>query len=244
MNRLLLVVIALFAVLELEAQGFAWGLKGGMTLGVQNWNGFERDPLVKYHGILYIESLTEEAQFALFAQGGYHMKGSALRNRNFFNPNNNQFFRPPAFEFIFHNVSLTLGGKQKFPVSGDTKGYYLFGIRGDYTVDTNLEKFDPINFGFFPTESGDFVRKINYGVTLGGGLEVPFSELVGAVVELSVNPDFSFQYTQPEIQNVIDPYTGNSRTLGERRIRNLTFEITVGFRFLRKIEYIDTQNTF
>ena len=240
MARLLLVTIALFAVLQLDAQGFAWGIKGGMTVGIQNWNGFERDPLVKYHGILYIESLTaDDAPFALFAQGGYHMKGSALRNRNFYNPVNGQFFRPPAFEFIFHNVAIVLGGKQKFAVSGDTKGYYMFGIRGDYTVDTNLEQFDPINFGYFPTESGDFVRKINYGVTLGGGVEVPFSDLIGALVELSVSPDFSYQYTQPEIQNVIDPYTGNSRTLGERRIRNIVFEITVGFRFLRKIEYID-----
>ena len=59
------------------------------------------------------------------------------------------------------------------------------------------------------------------------------------MIEFTVNPDFSLQYEQPAIPNVIDPITGQTRTLQERRIRNLTFEITVGARFLRKVEYID-----
>ena len=58
MTRLLLVIAILFSVIQLDAQGFAWGIKGGFTLGTQNWNGFERDPLIKYHGILFIESLS------------------------------------------------------------------------------------------------------------------------------------------------------------------------------------------
>lgn len=245
MNRLLLVTLALFAVLQLEAQGFAWGLKGGMTLGVQNWNGFEQDPLIKYHGILFIESLAEETPFALFAQGGYHMKGSAIRNRNFVSINNpNQVIRPPAMEFIFHNISLTAGAKQKFELSGDTKGFWLLGIRGDYTFDTNLEIYNDFvttyRIGSFPVDDPFYIRNFIYGVTFGGGVEVPFSDLVGGVVELTVNPDLSSQYLQPEAQ-VYDPIRGTNRTVSEKRIRNITFEITIGFRFLRRIEYIDTQ---
>lgn len=212
-----------------------------MTLGVQKWNGFQQDPLLKYHGIAFVESADETAQFAIFAQGGYHLKGSAIRGRNFFNPINGQYTRPPALQFIFQNVSATatLGAKRKYDFGVNNKMYYLIGIRGDYTVGTNLEEYEEINqfSGFFPFEQ--FVRKWNYGVTLGGGFEVPFTELIGGTLEFTVNPDFSAQYKQPAIPNIIDPFTGNNRTLPERTIRNLTFEVTLGIRFLRIVEYID-----
>ena len=90
---------------------------------------------------------------------------------------------------------------------------------------------------FFPDEF--FVRNWNYGVTLGGGFEFPFSDLVGGMLEFTVNPDFSYQYKQPQIPNVYDPYTGQTRALGERLIRNVTFEMTLGIRFMRIVEYID-----
>ncbi len=223
------------------AQSTAFGLKGGLTMGIQNWNGFDQDPLIKYHGIAFVESADETAQFAVFAQAGYHLKGSAIRNRNFLNPTTGNFFRPAAQPFIFKNASLTLGGKRKYDLSNSAKAYYLFGLRGDYTIDTNLDEYEDLNELngglFYPIDF--YVRKWNYGVTLGGGLEVAFGELVGAVLEFTVNPDFSLQYRQPSIPNVRDPYTGQNRTISERTIRNITFEVTAGFRFLRKVEYID-----
>ncbi|MCB0560653.1 MAG: hypothetical protein KDD09_16975 [Phaeodactylibacter sp.] len=227
------------------AQGSAFGIKGGLTIGLQQWEGFQQDPLFKYHGIVFIESLTEDNAFGVFAQLGYHQKGSAIRNRNFFNNISSQTFRPPAREFIFENISLTGGAKQKFPFgNGDTKAYYALGIRLDYTIGTNLDiytRFIEANpaYAIYPIDDTQFIREINYGITLGGGIEIPFSELVGTMIEFTVNPDFSYQYEQPEIPNVLDPYTGNSRSIPQRRIRNLTFELTVGFRFLRKVEYID-----
>ncbi len=223
------------------AQSTAFGLKGGLTMGIQNWNGFDQDPLIKYHGIAFVESADETAQFSVFAQAGYHLKGSAIRNRNFLNPTTGNFFRPPAQQFIFKNASLTLGGKRKYDISNTAKAYYLFGLRGDYTIGTNLDEYEDLNELngglFYPIDF--YVRKWNYGVTLGGGLEVAFGELVGAVLEFTVNPDFSLQYRQPSIANVRDPYTGQNRTISERTIRNITFEVTAGFRFLRKVEYID-----
>ena len=63
--------------------------------------------------------------------------------------------------------------------------------------------------------------------------------MIGMMLEFTVNPDFSIQYQQPPIPNVLDTYTNQTITIPERRIRNLTFEVTVGFRFLRRIEYID-----
>lgn len=223
------------------AQSTAFGIKGGLSMGVQRWNGFEQDPLIKYHGIASVESADETSQFALFAQAGYHLKGSALRNRNFFNPLNGEIYRPPAQEFIFRNISMTLGLKRKYELASLVRGYYLMGLRGDYTVSTNLDSYRSINelnnSLFFPDDF--FVQKWNYGMALGGGLELAFSELVGATLEFVINPDFSFQYRQPAIPNVLDPFTGQNRTIPERTIRNLTFEVSAGFRFLRKVVYVD-----
>ncbi|MCB0375601.1 MAG: hypothetical protein KDD04_06755, partial [Sinomicrobium sp.] len=73
----------------------------------------------------------------------------------------------------------------------------------------------------------------------GAGIDLPVADLIGILLEFSVNPDLSYQYIQPAVGNVIDPYTGNNRTIEERRIRNLTFEVTLGFRFLHLVEYID-----
>jgi hypothetical protein len=227
--------------ISLSGQSTAFGLKGGLTMGLQKWNSFDQDPLLKYHGIAFVESGDETAQFAIFAQAGYHLKGSAIRNRNFFNPINGNIYRPPAQQFIFKNVSLTLGAKRKYDIANATKAFYLFGLRGDYTLGTNLDEYKEINELngglFYPDDF--FVRKWNYGVTLGGGLEFAFGELIGAVLDFTINPDFSFQYKQPAIANVRDPYTGQNRTIAERTIRNITFEVTAGFRFLRKVEYID-----
>lgn len=245
MKKIVLSILILAAIgPQGWAQGSAFGIKGGLTIGLQQWEGFQQDPLFKYHGIVFIESLTEDNAFGVFAQLGYHQKGSAIRNRNFANFNG-QVFRPAAREFIFENLSLTGGAKQKFPFgNGDTKAYYALGIRLDYTIGTNLDIYtrelqNNRFYANFPIDDTQFIREINYGITLGGGIEIPFSELVGTLIEFTVNPDFSYQYEQPEIPNVPDLITGNSRTIPERRIRNLTFELTVGFRFLRKVEYID-----
>lgn len=238
-----IIFLGLMGFAQLQwAQGFAFGAKGGLTLGVQDWNGFEQDPLFKYHGILFIESLTEDTGLALFAQAGYHVKGSAIRNQIAFGVlNSNQVFRLPPREFQFKNISLTAGVKKKYDIGGNKKAYYLFGLRGDYTVGTNLEQYELFtelyNTLIFPING--FVQEFNYGATVGGGLEFPIAELVGTVLEFTVNPDFSYQYRQPQINSVYNPYTGNNSSIGERLIRNLTIEVTAGFRFLRKIEYID-----
>ncbi|MBI1224394.1 MAG: hypothetical protein GC192_04075 [Bacteroidetes bacterium] len=235
----LLLPITLFAltITKLCAQGTAYTIKGGLTLGIQKWNGFDQDPLFKYHGAISAESLDD---FSIFAQAGYHVKGSALRNGSFLDQNGN-FYRLSAQEFLFKNISVILGGKRKYNISDMMKGYYLFGLRGDYTLGTNLDEYKEVNEYYrslFYPDNG-FVKKWNYGVTLGGGLEFELGELVGALLEFTVNPDFSYQYKQPAIPNVYDPNTGQNKTIQERTIRNVTFEITAGFRLLRKVEYVD-----
>ena len=224
------------------AQDTAFGIKGGPLLGVQQWNGFEQDLLISYHAIAFIESADENNDFSVFAQAGYHVRGSAHRNQRF-QTIGGDFYRPPTRNFEFRNIALTLGGKQKkdLGVNGN-KWYYGFGVRGEYTVNTNLKEYEEGNNltfpGFYPIDF--YVNKFNYGIYASGGLEIPFSELVGGIVELSINPDFSKQYDQPEIGNILNPFNpGTPRTIQERSIRNVSVELTVGLRFLRKVIVLD-----
>lgn len=240
LKKLLFLFALLCSGVVLNAQTFAWGIKGGLLLGLQKWEGLQRDPLIKYQGDLFIESVPESNEFALYAQGGLHLKGSALRNQRYFFQNGD-VYNPPTTEFIFRNLSVVLGAKQKFDFGLSGKKYYSFGIRGDYTLSTNLDDFKngttPAPFTF---PDNFFVRKFNYGVSVGGGLEFPFTELIGMLVDLSINPDVSFQYKQPALGNVISPYNPSQTiTIPERKIVNVSVELSVGFRFLRKVEYID-----
>jgi len=223
-----------------SAQGYYFGVKGGPSIGIQNWNNFEQDPLFKYHGDIFVESYTDAA-LVVFGQLGYHVKGSAFRNRIYINPVGG-FSRAPAREFLFNNIVLVLGAKQKFDWGDEKKYYYSVGIRTDYTLSTNLSKYAVYNSiypGYYPFDNKNYIRSFLYGISFGGGAEFEISDYFGISVDLTVNPDISYQYIQPAFPNVRDPYTGQNITIRERKIRNVTIELSVGFRFLRKIEYID-----
>lgn len=238
------VLFCLASVSLAQAQdpgSFYFGIKGDPTAAFQKWNSFERDPLFRYHGIVFIESAAEES-VGLFAQVGYHIKGSAIRTRPVFF--NNQDFPGQTIPFEFRNIALSLGAKQKFDFGVNRKIYYLIGVRGDYTVDTKLrpEGVSEDNPFFLSYPFEEFVQDINYGLIAGGGIEFQVSEFVGVFVELAVNPDFSKQYRQPEIPNVLNPLpTGGATTITirEREISNTTFELSLGLKFLRKVVYVD-----
>ena len=219
-------------------QGSVFGFKGGPSLGFQSWNEYNRDALLAWHAIAFVESLTENNEFGLFLQGGYHVRGSAIRVNSFatLDPISNQSITIQGFttRYEFHNFSIAAGGKQKFQLSDYTSYYYLFGIRGDYTLKTRFE--DGRNFGIVDDQ---YVRKFNGGLIVGGGLEYQFADLVGGMIELTINPDFTRQYEQLPINNVTSPNSQNSFTLRENIARNTTVELSIGIRFTRKIEYID-----
>ena len=236
-------LLVFFTTLCLQAQdygGFAFGVKGGLSVGIQKWNNGERDPLYTYHGVAFMESLPVEGKFAVFSQLGYHVRGSAIRFRAFTNINGDRV-NVPTTKYEFNNIALALGGKQRFAFGENSYFYYLLGIRGEYTITTNLQSFEELNTAigglYYPSEV--FVRDFNYGMIAGGGMEFTLAERVGILVELTVNPDISYQYRQPQIQNVPDPYFGGTRTLQEQLVRNTTLELSLGFRFLRIVEYID-----
>ncbi len=214
----------------------AYTFKGGLSIGTQRWNAFSnRSPLFRYHGDLVIETADSD-EFGIFAQLGYHVRGSAVRYINLSAGANTNFISRP---FAFHNLAVGIGGKQRFGYR-NIKAYYLIALRGEYTVWTNLGRYEDENnvYLFLPIEG--LVRRFNYGVTAGGGFEWSFGDLVGGILEFTVSPDFSYQYRQPPLQNVPSPYiSGVFTDIPEREIRNLSFEISLGIRFLRIVEYID-----
>ena len=221
-----------------HSQNTRYGIKLGPSVGFQRWNYFQNDPLYKYHGDFWIESYQDEDPFSIFAQLGYHKKGSATR---FYGPIqiDNQIYDIPANEFIFNNLSLQVGVKKKFPWGG-VLGYYAFGLRGEYTVSTNLDLYDRINqfVPVYPFNSA--VKRVLAGFTLGGGVELPFGALAGSVLELNICPDLTKQYYQPQINNIIDIYQpGQTTTIPEKSIKNLTLELSLGVYFTRKVIYVD-----
>ncbi|MBK6933483.1 MAG: hypothetical protein IPH12_22505 [Saprospirales bacterium] len=223
---------------QVQAQSTAFVFQGGLSIGFQKWdNSFDRQPLYKYHAALSIESVNNDNDNAsIFAQLGYHVRGSATRFRFFFQGGGIDQF---SEEFQFHNISLILGGKQKFPLGERSRYFYYGGVRGDYTLSTNIDALglsNPYAPLYYPQVG--FMNRWIAGVSLGGGIELPFSDLIGGQLMLSVHPDFLYQYNQPAIPNVIDPFNpGQNTTIQERRIRNVTIELSLGLRLLRKVVY-------
>lgn len=226
------VLILLLHTIPLSSQGFVFGLKAGPSIATQQWNGFSgRGPLFRYHGDAFIESIREDNQFGFYAQVGYHIKGSSLHLRRYYDPIGMEEYPARTNTMQFHNTALVLGAKKKFDWNIKALAYYGFGLRLDYNIRTKLG-------GFFKTYEG-LENKFTYGVTVQAGLEFPFSEFVSGMLEASVSPDFSKQIYIPPQPTGFSDQNGNPIILQEQNITNVVFEISVGLRFLRKVIYID-----
>jgi len=219
------------------SQSYWFGPKLGGAMSFQSWgNGtsgtsLNRDPLFSINGDIIVESYDEFKKGALYASLGYHTRGSSIQFISFNNPS---FLRQG---YKFNNVVLELGAKRSLNLSKDFDPYFIIGIRGEYTLSTNLKNLEFIGNPYTPNEV--FVRKFNYGVTAGGGFEMEMSEFSNVFFEFAIQPDLSFQYEAPP-RTVIDPFqTGQTVNLPLERVRNLSLELKVGVKFLRKVEYID-----
>lgn len=227
---------------ETAAQSTAFVFKAGLSMCNQKWdNSLDRQFLWRYNADLAVESINnEDDRLSIYGSLGYHVRGSAIRFRSY-NINSgilgNQFTQP----FEFNNLSLQLGAKFRKPMGETSKLFYFGGFRGDYNLSTNLAELQNLyvcNQGSLPLEGG--VQKFLFGLSLGGGIEWAFSDLVGGQIEISLQPDITPQYRQGPIPNVIDRCNpGYTYTIPERRIRNNTIEITFGLRLLRKVVYVE-----
>ena len=235
---------------ELHSQGgSAFGVKGGPLLGFQTWNSNESELLFRYSGIAYIETYSPDAKYSLFAQSGFHVRGGALRIRGgsfqAINSAREIIIPTQSYPYEFRNVSLSIGAKQRFGLDEKTAWYYLLGVRGEYTLSDNLDEYqsaeDPgiASFNLIHPFPGSNVRRWNYGIIAGAGIDFMFSELVGALVELTISPDFSQQYFSPPF-TFNSPFNGGQTiSVQERSINNISIELSVGFRFLRIVEYVN-----
>lgn len=225
----LFVFSALLWTASLSGQSYAFGVKGGLTAATQRWNNFDSgQPLFSYHADAYIESWNEENMSALFASLGYHARGRAVRTRRVVGINGEDF-PSRTFRQQLYNAALIIGAKKKFSMGNpDARGFYGVGARVEYNLKADLDIYSGLE---------DLVNKFTYGVTVNGGFEFMWSEFIGGVFEISVHPDFGKQIFAPT-QIFIDD-RGYQRELREQNVVNTSIEISVGFRFLHKIIYID-----
>lgn len=217
--------------------GFYFGPKAGLTMANQNWDGYERRPLFSYHGAIFMESFDPYYRGSLFMQLGYQNRGSSLTINNL----------SGGFNFseglTFSNLAVTIGAKKRLLITSiSSTPYYYVGVRGEYNISNNTEDIQErfsssaaSLFYPFPTYVNDFV----YGITFGGGFEFVGSEFVFPAIEFTVSPDLSFQYRSPDGIPVVNPFNGQPTTLPERKIRNVTFEVSLILKFKREVILLD-----
>jgi hypothetical protein len=221
--------VALYFNSSLIGQSYWFGPKGGGGLGFQNWQNSQSNALFTPNVDLFIESFSEDNTGAVYASLGYHIRGSAIRAFDF----NGQLFSNQGFKF--RNLVAEVGWKKYLLQERTSQPYFGFGIRGEYTVSNNLADYSRFANPFYPDK--ELARKWMYGVTVAGGFDYSLSDLIKGFVEISIMPDLSDQYFQPPLRNIIDPWTRQKIDLEERRIRNVTLEVKVGIKFLRKVIY-------
>jgi hypothetical protein len=234
-KRIIFVYFLSLICLILRGQSFWFGAKGGLNLMTQTWGsafGSSGNRDLGFGGAfdLFIESYDELHKGSLYASLGYHNRGSAYQFVSF----NNDFSARQTF--TWRNAVLEVGARKPFYFDGYLDPYFTVGVRGEYTLGTNLEQYKVFNSLYYPDNA--FVKKWVYGFSVGGGFESSFSEFIKFFVDVQLQPDIEFQYFQPPLFNVKDPWRpGEIINLSERQARNVTIEIKAGVRFLRKVIY-------
>jgi len=178
-----------------DAQSYAFGLKMGPTLGIQQWNGSNtRQPLVRYHATAFIESAPVENNYALFAQLGYHEVGSSVR----------KLFRDRGY--LYYGFGLRGEFNLGMYSTGYLQGYDGFQNRLTYgiIVNTGLElPFGEFVSGIVELSIGpDFSKQINigpidtgYNNSNGSTIILGATEVTNIFVELSVGMRFLHKIT-------------------------------------------------
>jgi hypothetical protein len=237
-NKILLFVTIIQTAIQVaSAQSYWFGVKGGaagmsQTFGSSFGGRADNDLGFGISGDIFVESYDEANKGSLYASLGYHSRGSAYQFNSFIN----NFSARQTF--LFRNIGLEVGAKKPIHFDGAFDPYFTVGIRGEYTVGTNLDDYVSFNSLYYPNNA--FVRPWTYGFSAGGGFESAFSEFIKYFVDIQIMPDLSYQYIQPPLFNVRDPWDPNVLlNLPDRQARNLTIELKVGIRFLRKIIYED-----
>lgn len=229
-RKILLFILCLITCTSQSSAQSWWGFKGGATMGRQSWSGIETSSLWGYHASIYSEWPSSNEMSSFVLEGGYHLRGCSVKTLAY--NSSGTLYQPDVDQFRFKNLGALLGFKKYYKFSGSTKYHILFGLRAEYTLGTNLDAFKEINdcYPIYPYSA--FVKKFNYGFTLGGGINIPMDEYRDFTIELSLQPDASRQYFSPAVSNIKVPcFPTQSISLSERNIRNVSIELSVGLHF-------------
>lgn len=205
-----------------QAQDNAYGFIGGMTLGTQKWNGFNRDPLLSWNGRAFYESIVTD-KFSAVMELGLHNRGSGVLSQYIIQGQSG--LTTNYSKMVLRNVSLLGGAKQVYDLKENTEAFVKLGVRLEYTVADNFEIFEQY------TEA---IQPFNYGITLGGGFHFgPKDGPIQFILDAQVSPDFSQQLFAPQA-NIWNRYTQQYQTFPEQKVSNLSFEISLGVRWVNK----------
>ena len=220
-----------------QSSGYAWGVKVGPSLITQKWKSYNRALTTQYHADIFIDSYNEESANSLYGQLGYHIRGSS--DRSAYHIINGQSFKTHVNKYLFENIVLELGFKKRNLWQDKITSILGFGIRGEYTIGTNLNEFEAINDQYtLPVYAIDaFVKPFNYGMSLLAGIEYPIADLYEIFATLSFAQDFSRQYYQPPVPGFFNDQYGNRRSIGDVTAYNTSIELSVGIRIYRIREY-------
>ena len=209
-----------------EIGGRKWGIKLGPSVGLQG----SSSPLFRYHGAAFIEGGRENN--ALYAEVGYHARGFS-NNYAIISQTTGKIERYAFIPTIFHNVGLSLGLKKRSSYSEKIKRFYAFAMRGEVNVGSNLPDINnpqqvqqSSNYSYLSNNIRPFV----WGMDISAGVEKTLSERMIGFLEFTISPDLSLQYGQA-IQSPGGGITGGTTA------RNLSLELSLGFRFWNKVIY-------
>lgn len=223
MKKIIIFIAFILLSFSSFAQYSAMGIRGGLTVGVQNWSGTQRQPMFSYHADFAYEKFNSD-KFSYLVNVGYHSRGSAYRFNNTDPQTGNRI--NIVQRDIFDNIVLMLGAKNTIN-SNLSKGdvYYFLGVRVEYTLNDSIQTRANLS---------RFVNEINYGITAGGGYQVKVSDKAQVYFDVSFSPDFSNQLFSPS-GTYPTKVGGNTyiQSFSEEKVRNLTIELSVGIKFLR-----------
>lgn len=225
-NKLIaLAVLLTVSTTLLTAQlGTYYGVKGGLGINNQQWSGRVNNQLLFTPNIDFMaETYDPGSLSSLYSQIGYHQRGSGLGGFGF------QRFAT----YRFHNISVEVGGKRKATDGEKWDSYYMLGLRGEYTVASNLN--EDAAASLFNLVLSEYVRRFNYGVTIGGGFDYDLGNDRTLFFEVAFSPDLSAQYDQPINLVFPNPNTASQQqdiTINAQQVRNFSLEIRVGYKWL------------
>lgn len=201
-----------------------YGVKGGIGLNNQNWErgvttGLLFTPCID----IFAETYDPGSLSRLYAQIGYHQRGSAL----------GAFGLRRVATYRYNNLVAEVGGRRQAFEGEIYTGYYLLGLRAEYTMASNVGESQSL----FNLTDQAYLRRLNYGATVGGGFEYDLGDGTAVFLEVTFNPDLSAQYDQPVNLIFPNPNAGQSQnqfvTIPAQRVRNYSLEVKVGYKWLR-----------